>query len=155
MKTVGIDPSINTSGLACIESLTSDLRSITVRTGKESEEKKLQRIYDGVVEFLKTHKPDKVGIEKPPAYLRRSKTSWRNLNAASIQKLNMAYGVILMCCADLGYTKEKGNLITISANAGLAKKKVAQAKVKAYWGATLNSHEADAAVVALYVLGKL
>jgi len=161
MKAVGFDPSINDVGAACIEGPAPDtagttyLESITIQTGDTEEAIKLQRIEDGVARFIRFHQPDKIGVEEPPPYLRRSKISYRNLNAVAIQKLNMAYGVIIKVLADLGYTQEKGNLITVSANAGLAKKKTAQAKVKSYYGVIVNTHEADATVVALYVLGRI
>ena len=94
---IGIDPSINDVGWAKLEG--DNLVDFgTIKSKGKTDGEKLCSIRHTIRETFYPIEESIVIIEKPPPFTyTRSTSKWtgRGLNAEAIQKLNMAYGVIL------------------------------------------------------------
>lgn len=95
-RVVGIDPGLANLGLGAVEEERKQARllgSTLLRTGSgDLAPKRLAALRDGVASFLSQHRPDAVAIESQ--YFHRQK--------ATAFKVGQAYGVVLLCAADLG-----------------------------------------------------
>jgi len=174
IRILGIDPSIVNCGFALIRGTPTPGKflsggigtldaTLTLKPNRNAElGSRLEYLYDGTYKTIVQFKPDRIIIEEPPAYVRQSTrlkinrqgvlrpAGFKPVNVKSILKLQLAFGVIVLAGIKAGYTETQENLILLSANKGVAKKFRAQEQVWNFWEIKLNSHEADAAMLALW-----
>lgn len=95
-RVVGIDPGLANLGLGAVEEARNDARlvgSLLLKTpARDDPGVRLQAIRDEVDGFLRLHRPDALAIEGQYFHHQR----------AAAFKVGQAYGVVMLCAADLG-----------------------------------------------------
>lgn len=156
MKILALDPSINSVGWC---SHGQHTLWGTIRTKGEGDGERLRSLREQVKELIQAQEPTVAVVEKAPGitYMRsQNKQSGRGMNAEAMQKLNMAYGVILGTLSEAGIPtdtwlpeeyKAKGNFGRVII---CLRQDEVQRLVETYFpGQKFNVHEAHAILMCL------
>lgn len=155
MKIIGIDPSWATTGLACIsgnrEIGYKYEESITIRIRADVElEERHKLITQGVARFILLHRPSLIVVEHPGYFLRPGGRA-RNINAEDIIKLHWSLAWIVGILNDMKLLSivEFHRVDKSRSRKVVPLKGSAQQACLSRWDKKLNTHEADAAMLAL------
>ena len=152
-RILGIDPGLNTTGYAVIDSTITGVRLVEAGVIKPSEKldtsdmaQRLRRLYDGLIGLINLHKPDSMAVEQLYAHYEHPRTAIL---------MGHARGVILLSAGtnDIGVTGYAATQIkkAITGSGRAAKEQMQMAMLREFRLAKLpEPHDvADAMAIAL------